>query len=375
MKYRKFAGKDISILGFGAMRLPMDGAKINEKEAVKIIHAAIDNGVNYVDSAYYYHEQQSESLVGRALAGGYRNKTYIATKSPMWSLESKEDFERLLDIQLKRMQTDCVDFYMFHGIGKAAWEKKILRLGLLEEMERVKKAGKIAHIGFSFHDHYSALTEILDGYGGWDFCQLQVNYIDTDGQAGLRGWHYAESRNVPAVIMEPLWGGKLANPPKSVRDIFEEAAPGRSPVEWALDWLWAKPAPHAMIALSGMSTLEQVLQNCEYAGRAPDEIDQDAVQRAQKAFKEKKLIPCTGCSYCGCPHGVAISSNFDYYNEAHIYERDENARSAYENMVKWMGAKSQAKNCVSCGSCEELCPQHIKIGEEMPKVAEFFSSV
>lgn len=373
MKYRKFAGHDISILGFGAMRMPVDGGKINEKEAVAMIRAAIDSGVNYVDTAFYYHEGESEQLVGKALSDGWRDKTYLATKLPIWDVNVTADFDRILDIQLKRLQTDHIDFYLYHALNKSLWSK-VQKLELLSAAEKAKKAGKIGHIGFSFHDSYPVLEEIINGYDKWEFCQLQVNYIDTDGQAGLRGLHYASDRGLPVVIMEPLWGGKLANPPMAVSKIFSDAEPGRTPVEWALDWLWAKPMPQSLIALSGMSTMEQVRENAMFAGRAPEQIDQKAVEKAQEAFRTLKLLPCTGCSYCGCPHGVAIPNNFDCYNEAHIDENNvDRARDNYENMVKWSGENSQAKNCISCGSCEELCPQHIKISEEMPKIAAYFA--
>ena len=372
MKYRNIAGHELSILGFGAMRFPMIGNKIDEKETVAMLRAAIDNGLNYVDTAYYYHEGQSEPLVGKALSDGYREKTYLATKLPIWDVNAPSDFERILDDQLKRLQTEHIDFYLMHALNKGSWEKT-RKLELMSQAEKAKQKGKIRHIGFSFHDSYPILESIIDGYNKWEFCQLQVNYIDTDGQAGLRGLHYAAERGLPVIIMEPLWGGKLANPPKAVRKVFEDAAPGKTPVEWALDWLWAKPAPRDLIVLSGMSTMQQVTDNIEYAGRAPEEIDQSAIEKAREVFKTLKLIPCTGCSYCGCPHGVAIPNNFDCYNEAHIDGRGDSARDNYTNMVKWAGAKAQAKNCIACGSCEELCPQHIRISEEMPKVAAHFS--
>ncbi|MCL1819468.1 MAG: aldo/keto reductase [Oscillospiraceae bacterium] len=370
MIYRDFAGKQVSVLGFGAMRFPTENGSVVEKEAIAMLRAAIDGGVNYIDTAYFYHGGVSETIVGKALEDGYRAKTYVATKCPVWELKEPSDFEKLLDVQLGRLKMDYVDFYMFHGISSGAW-KRIKEMGLIERIENAKKAGKIGHIGFSFHDNYDALAEILDGYDKWEFCQIQLNYIDTEGQAGIRGLKKIEGMGIPVIIMEPLWGGKLANPPVAVRKIFEES--GKSPVELAFDWLWAKPMPRNLIAISGMSTMKQVLENVEYAERAPETMDQELIKRAQDEFKKLKLIPCTGCGYCGCPNGVSISSNFDAYNQAHIDNRVEEGRGAYNAMTQWSGEKAQAPNCTSCGSCEELCPQHIKISEEMPKVAKFFS--
>ena len=373
MIYRDFAGEKVSVLGFGAMRMPVaEGGKVVEKEAIAMIRAAIDNGVNYVDSAFFYHEGQSESVVGKALEDGYRGKTFVATKSPVWNVEKPEDFNKFLDIQLGRLKTDHIDFYLLHALNTGSW-KKVVDMDLLSLAEKAKKAGKINRIGFSFHDKYPALETILDGYDKWEFCQLQVNYIDTDGQAGVRGVMKASEKGLPVVVMEPLWGGKLANPPKAVRKIFEEADPNRSPVEWAFNWLWAKPMPQELIAISGMSTMQHVLDNVVYAGRAPEAIDQKVFEQAQKVFGGLKLIPCTGCSYCGCPQGVSISTNFDAYNSAHIDDGIEGARNTYKNMVLWSGAKAQAHNCIACGACESLCPQDIKISEEMPKVAKFFN--
>lgn len=372
MQYRDFAGEKVSVLGFGAMRMPVaEGGKIIENEAIEMIRTAIDKGVNYVDTAYPYHNGESEGLVGKALADGYREKVFLATKLPVWLVNETSDFDKYLDIQLERLNTDHIDFYLFHSLNADAWEK-VKKLNLLDCAEKAKQAGKIRHIGFSFHDKYSALETILNGYDKWEFCQLQVNYIDTDGQAGVRGLNKAAEMGIPVVIMEPLWGGKLANPPSAVRQIFEKADANKTPVEWAFDWLWAKPMPQKLIAISGMSTMQQVLDNVEYASRAPESIDQQAIEKAQEVFGNLKLIPCTGCSYCGCAQGVSIPDNFHAYNIAHIDDRVDEGRAAFNMIEIFNGKKGQAATCIACGACEELCPQHIKISEEMQKVAEYF---
>jgi hypothetical protein len=373
MIYRDFAGEKISILGFGAMRFPTEkDGKVVEEEAISMLRTAMDKGVNYIDTAFGYHEGQSETIVGKALKDGYRDKAFVATKSPMWHIKEAADFDKILDTQLSRLDIDCIDFYMFHALGAKSWQK-CKDLDLLSLAEKAKKDGKIKRIGFSFHDKYPALETILNEYDKWEFCMIQLHYIDTVGQAGIRGVEKIAEKGVPVVIMEPLWGGKLANPPKAVQKIFDESGVERSPVEWALDWLWAKPMPQDLILISGMSNMQQVLDNIEYATRALETINQEVITKAQEVFGGLRLIPCTGCSYCGCPQGVSIVNNFEAYNTAHIDDRIEDAKGHYNGMTMWSGPNSQAKNCTACGACEELCPQYIKISEEMPKVARYFS--
>jgi len=374
MIYRDFAGEKLSILGFGAMRFPTteDGSKVIENEAIAMLRTAMDKGVNYIDTAHGYHGGESETIVGKALADGYRDKAFVATKSPMWHINKPADFDEILELQLRRLNIDCIDFYMLHGLGAASWQKA-KDFDLMALAEKAKKDGKIKRIGFSFHDSYPVLETILNEYDKWAFCMIQLHYHDANGQAGIRGVEKIAEKGIPIVVMEPLWGGKLANPPKAVLKIFQESGANRSPVEWALDWLWAKPMPQNLIAISGMSTMQQVLDNIEYAGRAPETIDQEVIKKAQEVFGSLKLIPCTSCEYCGCPQGVSISSNFDAYNTAHIDDRVDQAKDHYKSMTIWGGPNARAENCTACGACEELCPQYIKISEEMPKVAKYFS--
>lgn len=379
MKYRKLGKLDcmVSALGFGAMRLPTDGnllesdrlsGNIVETEAIRMLRFAIDRGVNYVDTAYGYHNGNSEIVTGKALKDGYRDKVMLATKSPTWLIKKTEDFERLLDEQLNKLQTDRIDFYLLHSLSGNSWRNVTLRLNILERAEAAKQAGKIKHLGFSFHDKEDAFIEIVDGYDKWDFCQIQYNYMDIDNQAGVKGLKYAAAKGLGVIIMEPLLGGRLANPPADVREIFEGSATKRSPSEWALGWLWNQP--EVSLVLSGMSSMRQVEENIAAAGRAeawlfgPEELE--VIERVRRKYQERSAIPCTGCSYCmPCPNEVNIPRNFELYNGSVIHDDVSASRTTYNN---FFAERNRAGSCVQCRICEEKCPQRIPISEWMPNV-------
>lgn len=373
MQYRKFGrtGCEISALGFGCMRFPTldherGSAQIDRAEATRMLRYAIDHGVNYVDTAYNYHGGMSESAVGEALKDGYRDKTYLTTKSPVWLFEKPEDFESHLDEQLKRLQTDHIDFYLFHALTKDSWENKVKKLELIPRMERAKKEGKVRHIGFSFHDSLEVFKDIIDSYDGWEFCQIQYNYINIDHQAGSEGLAYAASKGLGVIIMEPLLGGRLAVAPPQVAPILPE---GRSAVEWAFDYLWDKP--EISFLLSGMSSMEMVQQNLEFADKArvgmvPEE-EKPLYLKAKKVFDTMAIVPCTKCSYCmPCPFGVDIPAVYDAYNKTASLGLRK-ARPIYEAVT------GKADLCQGCGSCESHCPQHICSAELMPKITEVFA--
>jgi uncharacterized protein len=366
-----------SALGFGCMRLPLVAGTtghrdIDSHEAIRILRHAVDQGVNYIDTAYGYHGGQSEVIVGQALLDGYRQKTRVATKLPIWYVQSAADFDRLLDEQLARLQIDHVDFYLFHALNGDNWRNVVLKHDLLEKMENARKAGKIGHIGFSFHGEYDEFKEIIDGFA-WEFCQIQYNYMDVANQAGKQGLQYAAARGVGVVVMEPLLGGRLANPPENVANVFSAAKPERSPVGWALQWLWNQP--EVSLVLSGMSTMEQVQENLVLASQSGagrfSESELSLIDRARAEFQGRKVIPCTGCGYCKpCPSGVDIPRNFEMYNNGIIYDRIRDARYAYAHYI---AAEERASQCVQCHTCEEKCPQRIIISEWMPKVDEELS--
>jgi len=370
MKYRAFGktGWDTSVLGFGAMRLPVNADKsINEPEAIRMIRYAIDKGVNYIDTAYVYHDGLSEQLVGKALADGYRDKVKLATKSPIWLIKSPEDFDRILDEQLERLKTGYIDFYLLHGIGVWGWGQ-IKKLELLKRAESAKAAGKIRHIGFSFHDKFDSFKEIVDGYDKWEFCQIQYNYMDINNQAGTMGLLYAHEKGIPVVIMEPILGGRLANPPKKIMDVMNSYPVKRKPADWALQWIWSHP--EVAVILSGMSTMEQLEQNLVSADDSAvnllDAKDLEMIDQVRTVFAERTLVPCTHCDYCmPCPSGVNIPWAFELYNNGKIYDDIGGSRFAYK---AFMPENAHPDKCTGCGVCVSKCPQKIDIPSLMPKV-------
>jgi len=377
MQYRKFGKLDfeVSILGFGAMRLPLldknDESKIDEKEAITMIRYAIDQGVNYVDTAYPYHKGNSEIVVGKALKEGYREKTKIATKLPTWLIQSEKDPDKYLAEQLKRLSTDYIDFYLIHALDKNRWET-VLKYRVLEWAEKAMERGDILHLGFSFHDDLPTFKKIVDAYP-WVFCQIQYNYLDVDFQAGREGLLYAHSKGLAVVIMEPLKGGNLVNLSEFALQRFREANPHRSPAAWALLWLWNQE--EVTTVLSGMSTMEQVKENIEIARNAHPGIltqeELEAIDEVRAILKKEAPIPCTTCHYCvPCPQGVNIPFLFGLYNQVFQFQdKREQAEKTYFGFLK---EEERPGNCVECGICEEKCPQQIPIRDWLKKVEQFF---
>ncbi|MFW5980516.1 MAG: aldo/keto reductase [Halanaerobiaceae bacterium] len=376
MQYRKFGDLDfeVSALGFGAMRLPTDDdGNIDEPEAIKMIRYAIDNGVNYIDTAWPYHGGESEKVVAKALKDGYREKVKLATKLPSWEIEEPSDLDYYLNKQLEKLEVDKIDFYLLHALNEGHWGnyKEIGLENVFAWVDKIKEQGKIDYIGFSFHDDYDLFEEIIDVYeDGWDFCQIQYNYLDTELQAGRRGLKYAANKNIPVVVMEPLRGGQLAqNPPEEVKEIMEEFEDERTPADWALQWLWNQP--EVTTVLSGMSTMEQVEENVESAANSGvgilSEKELNIIDKMAEKFRGP--IQCTKCNYCmPCPNGVEIPRNFELYNKAKLYDKFEENKEDYMDLDE--GKRASA--CVNCGVCEEACPQNLEIITLLEEVTTYF---
>ncbi len=379
MRYRKFDNLDfmVSALGFGAMRLPTVGdinnsdrlsSNIVEDEAIRMIRYAIDYGVNYIDTAYTYHKGNSEIVTGKALKDGYRNKVKLATKSPTFLIQNAEDFNKYLDEQLKRLQTNYIDFYLLHALSRDRWKNVVKKLDILEYAENAKKAGKIKHLGFSFHDNLDAFIKIVDGYDGWEFCQIQYNYMDIENQAGIKGLKYAAAKGLPIIIMEPLLGGRLANPPMEVLEIIKKNVEKHSPAELAFQWLWNQK--EVSVVLSGMSNMKQVKENIIFAGRSGigslEPKDLKTIELIRKEYNKRSIIPCTKCGYCmPCPNNVDIPENFSLYNDGIIYNDLKSSSIKYNN---FFDKTKRADICIQCRECEEKCPQKIPISEWMTKI-------
>jgi predicted aldo/keto reductase-like oxidoreductase len=372
MNYRKFSrfDWDVSALGFGCMRFPVIGgnsARIDEKLAAEMLYLAIDQGVNYIDTAYPYHGGQSEGFVGRTLQGPYRDKVMLATKLPSWKIEKTADFDSYLNEQLDRLRTERIDFYLLHSLNQQNWQK-IESLGVLSWAEKARADGRIAHLGFSFHDELPVFKSIVDAYQDWDFCQIQYNYMDQDYQAGKKGLIYAAEKGLAVVIMEPLRGGRLVDPPPAIQAVWEEAEVQRSAAEWALQWLWNQP--QVTTVLSGMSMLEHVQENLASASRSGigmlTEKELELVDRVRNTYQSLALIPCTSCNYCQpCPEGVDIPRILKIYNDGIMYDKFEAAKVDYN---VWVPAEAKGDNCVVCRECEEQCPQDIPISDWMAQI-------
>jgi hypothetical protein len=378
MLYRKMkkAAPELSILGFGCMRLPTkDNGQIDEYVATKMVRNAIDHGVNYVDTAYPYHNGESEPFVGRALTGGYREKVNLATKLPSWLITSRKDMDRYLDEQLGRLRTDHIDFYLVHGLNQQFWEN-LSGLGVMDFLDDAIADRRIRYAGFSFHDTTALFKKIVDSYD-WTFAQIQYNFMDEQRQAGTKGLEYAAKKGLGIVVMEPIRGGLLARDLKGISEIWQKAKIHHPPAAWALRWVWNHP--EVTVVLSGMSTPEQVRQNVALAQTGlPDSLTKTELsifKKVKKKLEKRIIIPCTGCKYCmPCPNGVSIPECFEMFNQGHIYEDKEQAQQRYSMMLGGFfdGIPHYASLCKECGECEEKCPQNLPIRENLKNVAEYF---
>ncbi|MCX6684821.1 MAG: aldo/keto reductase [Methanoregula sp.] len=376
MLYRKVpkTGDQLSILGFGYMRLPTKkGGGIDEERAIRQLRHAIDNGVNYVDTAPAYHLGKSEKVLARALADGYREKVRIATKLPPWSVHSRQDMNRILDSQLATLHTDHIDYYLLHSLSKGNWET-MKTLGVLEFLTTAKNDGRIKSAGFSFHGDTAGLKEIVDTYN-WEFCQIQYNYLDENNQVGTEGLVYAAGKNLAVMIMEPIRGGNLAGPvPDKIQKIWDESPVRRSPAEWALRWVWNHP--EVTVVLSGMNDETHIDENLRIADKAlPNSIspaELAIIARVRDTYQQLMKVGCTGCAYCmPCPAGVDIPGCFSLYNAHHLFPNDRSAKFHYLGRHGGLlSGVSYAGLCKNCGKCEKICPQHLPIPVRLREVSK-----
>lgn len=382
MQYRKFGQLDfdVSTLGFGCMRLPVTegeigerSANVDEEKAIHMIRYAIDQGVNYFDTAYIYNHGRSEEILGKALKDGYREKVKIATKIPFWQAKNQDDLERMLDEELKRLDVDYIDMYLLHMLSHMNWNM-VKELKVLDFLDKAKAEGKIKHVGFSFHDGLHLLKEIIDTYD-WEFCYIQLNYLDENYQAGLPGVKYAHEKGLAVVVMEPLRGGNLVKVvPEDVQKIWDQAVIKRTPAEWGLRWVANHPEVSAV--LSGMSSMDQVKENIEIFNEATHSSltkeELMLIDQAKHIYKERIKFNCTQCNYCmPCPQGVFIRGIFNFYNNAFLFGKKEEALQFHQRMEK-IGRGASA--CNECGRCENICPQHLPIIKYLKEADHAFKS-
>ena len=379
MLYRKIPknGDKLSILGFGCMRLPIaKNQGIDEARAIHQIRHAVDSGVNYLDTAWPYHEGKSEPLLGRALEDGYREKVKIATKLPSWMINNRNDMDHYLDLQLDKLKTDHIDYYLLHALDGKSWNT-LKDLGVVDFLNKALEDGRIVNTGFSFHGLAEDFKRIVDEYP-WVFSQIQYNFLDQENQAGTAGLKYAASKNLGVVIMEPLRGGNLGlpTPPAAVEEIWNMARKKRTPVDWALRWVWNHP--EVTVVLSGMNEEAHIEENLNIADEAsPDSLtkaDLEIVERAALKYQELMKVGCTGCGYCmPCPEGVKIPVCFEIFNKMHMFGNVEGAKSSYALRMSGELTGDEpgfASQCVECGECMEKCPQHLEIPNFLASVTD-----
>ena len=375
------SGLEVSRLGFGTMRLPTKGSNdnIDETEASKMLEYGIEHGINLIDTAYPYHSEtlegsgNSERFVGKFLKeNSLRDEVLISTKSPSWAIEEKDDFEMYLDEQLEKLQTDYIDIYLLHSLTVPDWEK-VKSLDVLDFLDDTLASGKVRHIGFSSHIEIDYLIEILDEYPKWEVALTQMNYLDEYYQSGVMGLDYLKELNVGSMIMEPLRGGRLVNNiPPEIQDLWATAETKRTPVEWALQYLWNRDDVDCVF--SGMTSLEQVKENIRIASTVDtiSENDQEIIREVARTYRTFIANRCTRCGYCmPCPYGVDIINCLTEYNIAHMMRDPKASAMQYFTLID---DDARADSCIDCKECIPFCTQMIDIPAELQKVYEYFGS-
>jgi hypothetical protein len=375
MNYRKNPknGDMLSALGYGCMRFTKKGTSIDQSKAESEMITAIENGVNYFDTAYIY--SGSEVALGKLLAKGYRDKIFLATKLPHYLIKTSQDIEKYFSAQLNRLQTDYIDYYLIHMLSDINVWERLKSIGIEDWIKEKKSSGQIRNIGFSFHGGTTSFITLIDAYD-WDFTQIQYNYLDEYSQAGITGLKYASSKSLPVIIMEPLRGGKLANLPKTAEKIMKDAPVQRSAAEWGLRWVLNHS--EVTVVLSGMNSLAQVKENVRVASEIkPGTMSTEAlmlIEKVKKILTAKTKVPCTGCSYCmPCPQGVDIPVCFKAYNDVYS-DSWFTGMKEYFMCTTLKPDPSNASKCIQCGRCEQHCPQKIEIIKELQNVKKKMES-
>ncbi len=375
VKKKRFPGieKNPSLLGFGCMRFPLKGEdtkEIDEERAEEMLDYAYEHGVDYFDTAWPYHGGASEPFMGKVLKKYPRESFHLVTKMPGWEVESAEDAERIFHEQLEKCQVDYFDYYLCHSLNKKGFETYKLP-GVMEFLERMKKEGKIRHLGFSFHDTPEVLEEIIN-YRDWDFVQLQVNYLDWDFQDAKRQYEIVKEKGLPVIVMEPVRGGTLAELSEEAREILKEKNPEASIASWAIRYVAG--LENVLVVLSGMSDMEQTKDNVKTLSdfHPLDEEEQKVLDKALNVFLEKRIIPCTECAYCmPCPEGVDIPRVFHIYNQYAISQNKRFFIHFYEKLEE----EKRAEECISCGVCLDKCPQKIDIPARMEEIRDLYGEI
>lgn len=377
MQYRldPKSGNQLSVLGYGCMRFTRKGKNIDQEKAEKEMSYAIEQGVNYFDTAYIY--PGNEVAVGKFLAKGYRDKVYLATKLPHYMVKTIEDADRIFEEELKRLQTDHIDYYLMHMLTDIKSWERLCDLGIKEWIQKRKDAGQIRQVGYSYHGGTTGFLQIIDAYD-WDFCQIQFNYMDETTQGGIEGLRRAKELGIPVIIMEPLRGGRLAGGlPEGAKKVFRETDASRTPVEWGLRWIWNHPG--VTTVLSGMNDLRQVEENVRVASDAKEnsltEENLAMFERVKEEINRSVKVNCTGCRYCmPCPQGVDIPTCFRCYN-VRFSDGWFNGIREYFMCTTLRAKKTNASLCVGCGLCETHCPQAIPIRKELENVKKTMEGI